>query len=379
MTKTVLVSGCFDLLHAGHVAFLKSAAEYGHLHVCIGADRTIYQLKHNYPLMTQHERQYILESLECVEKVHIGTGSGLLDFEPELRRLSPDVLVVNEDGHHPDKAAVCQQLGIEYVVLDRVPDGDLPARSSTGLKKNIAIPYRLALSGGWIDQPFMSKVCPGDMVVVSLEPSYAYNDRSGMATSSRKTIMEIWGQQMPRHASEKLARILFAAENPPGTEYVSGSQDMIGLAYPGISHLHYSGEYWPDSIESTLDPDIIDWLEDVIYLIELWPRPDGFDPLAGMNTDPQYVRQLGESGQLCWEAILDRDIDRLGKAFDLTNDAWQHLVPSSLPEKLLAVREECRQQENCAGVMVSGAGGGGYLIIASRTPVPHGMKIKVRV
>ena len=378
MTKTAFVSGCFDLLHAGHVTFLKTAAQYGELHVCIGSDHTIRQLKGNYPLMTEHERIYILEALECVHRVHVGSGAGLMDFEPELRAILPDVFVVNSDGHDPAKRAMCDELGIEYVVLERLPEEFLPERSSTGLKKRLHVPYRVALSGGWIDQPFMSTVCAGDMVVASIEPTHEFNDRSGMATSSRKTLMDIWGQDMPAGGSEKLARILFAAENPPGKTYISGSQDMIGLTYPGITRLHYDGEYWPDEIESTQDPKVVAWLEEVLYLVELWPRPDGFDPLKGMNADESHVRRLGESGRLCWQSILACDLAGLGRALDMTTEAWRQLVPATMPADLTAKVTEARQQAGCAGVMVTGAGGGGYLIIASDKPVDGGIRITIR-
>ena len=378
LAKKVFVSGCFDLLHAGHVTFLKTAAQRGQLHVCIGSDQTIRQLKGSYPLMGENERVYILEALECVHQVHVGSGNGLLDFEPELRQVRPDLFIVNSDGHDPKKRAMCDELGMEYMVLDRVPEEFLPERSSTSLKKRLRIPYRVALSGGWIDQPFMSTVCPGHMVVVSIEPTHEFNDRSGMATSSRKTLMEIWGQDMPAGGSEKLARILFAAENPPGSQYISGSQDMIGLTYPGVTCLHYDGQYWPNQIESTVDAKAIRWLEEVLFLVELWPRPDGFDPLAGMTITEPRVRQLGESGLLCWQSILAQDVDGLGRSFDMTTEAWRHLVPASLPEKVLAKMDEYRNRDGCAGIMASGAGGGGYLIIASQTPINGGIRVTVR-
>ena len=46
MTKKVFVSGCYDMLHSGHVAFFKSASKYGDLYVGIGSDKTIEELKH---------------------------------------------------------------------------------------------------------------------------------------------------------------------------------------------------------------------------------------------------------------------------------------------------------------------------------------------
>ena len=45
MSKKVFVSGCYDMLHSGHVAFFEEAASYGDLYVGIGSDKTIYELK----------------------------------------------------------------------------------------------------------------------------------------------------------------------------------------------------------------------------------------------------------------------------------------------------------------------------------------------
>lgn len=93
MKKKVLVSGCFDMLHSGHVAFLEEAATYGELTVC-----------------REEERKYMVQSLRCVHTCVISRGWGILDFEGELRRIRPDMLIVNEDGNAPAKAKLCQEL-----------------------------------------------------------------------------------------------------------------------------------------------------------------------------------------------------------------------------------------------------------------------------
>src|SRR5688572_30488854 len=52
MPKRVFVSGCFDMLHSGHVAFLQTAASYGDLYVALGSDATVYGLKGRLPVNT---------------------------------------------------------------------------------------------------------------------------------------------------------------------------------------------------------------------------------------------------------------------------------------------------------------------------------------
>lgn len=63
--KKVFVSGCFDLLHSGHVAFLQEAASYGDLYVGIGSDLTIHELKDRCTINSQAERQYLLVGSAC--------------------------------------------------------------------------------------------------------------------------------------------------------------------------------------------------------------------------------------------------------------------------------------------------------------------------
>ena len=62
------------------------------------------------------------------------------------------------------------------------------------------IPYRMALAGGWIDQPFVSALNPtppGSMVVVSLQPVVRYMERCGMATGTRNVALARWGESLP--------------------------------------------------------------------------------------------------------------------------------------------------------------------------------------
>jgi len=100
-SKKVFVSGCFDILHSGHVAFLQEAAVFGNLHVGVGSDKTISELKGRNPIYSEAERVYMLEALSCVHKVKINRGNGIPDFLDDMYELKPDIFIVNEDGHTP--------------------------------------------------------------------------------------------------------------------------------------------------------------------------------------------------------------------------------------------------------------------------------------
>jgi cytidyltransferase-like protein len=142
INKKVFVSGCFDILHSGHIAFLKEAAQFGDLYVGLGSDKTISELKGRKTINSEDERLYMLEALSCVHNVSINKGSGIIDFLDDMRSLNPDIFIVNEDGHTPDKEQISKDMGIEYKVLKRIPYANLPVRSSTSLRKETSIPCR---------------------------------------------------------------------------------------------------------------------------------------------------------------------------------------------------------------------------------------------
>jgi cytidyltransferase-like protein len=133
--KKVVATGCYDWFHSGHVRFTEEASAYGDLYVCLGSDANVRLLKGaGHPLLSQEERQYVVGSIKYVKQALITTGSGWVDADPEIRRLKPDIYVVNEDGDKGGKREYCAEMGIEYLVLKRTPAPGLPKRSSTDLR-----------------------------------------------------------------------------------------------------------------------------------------------------------------------------------------------------------------------------------------------------
>ena len=374
--KKVFVSGCYDMLHSGHVAFFEEAASYGDLYVGIGSDKTIYELKARKTINTDAERLYMVKALKVVKDAWINSGSGLLDFENELKSLKPDIFFVNSDGHTPLKEKLCKELGIEYIVSKRIPHGSLPARSTTMLRQECRIPYRIDLAGGWLDQPYVSKHYPGPVLTICIEPDYEFNDRSGMSTSSRKKAIELWQTDIPEGDKEKLAKTLFCYENPPGTPYVSGSQDSLGIVMPGLNKYEYNGEYWPESIESMLDNDILSWLEKVIWLLPLYPRTPGYNAIADTNIDEKAAHRLSDAARKCWSSVLAKDIDSFGEAVRESFDAQIEMFPNMVNQDVMNQIEAYRQ--DVKGWKLCGAGGGGYLVFISEKPIKNTIQIRIR-
>ncbi len=133
--KKVVVTGCYDWFHSGHVRFFEEVSELGDLYVIAGSDENVRLLKgEGHPLFPQDERRYFVQSIRYVKQALISTGQGWMDAEPEIDLIKPDMYAVNEDGDKPEKREFCQTHGIQYVVLKRIPKEGLPRRQSTDLR-----------------------------------------------------------------------------------------------------------------------------------------------------------------------------------------------------------------------------------------------------
>lgn len=376
MKKKVFVSGCYDMLHSGHVAFFKEASTHGDLYVGIGSDATIRELKDRKTINTERERLYMVKAIRYVTDAFVNSGSGILDFAEDVKRLKPDIFFVNSDGYTPGKKRFCEENGIELVVSTRIPEAGLPTRSTTALRQECNIPYRLDLAGGWLDQPYVSKLCAGPVLTISIEPDYNFNNRGGMSTSSRKAAIEMWHVDIPEGDRETLAKMVFRYENPPGSPYVSGSQDAIGIVMPGLNRLNYDGDYWPANIESVKDADVLDFIEKNIWLIPLAPRDGKYDVLANTDITPEKAGELSRAADACWNAIINKDIEAWGKACTDSFNAQVAMFPNMIsPHVKLAIDE---YKDQVKGYKITGAGGGGYLVLINDKPIERAIQIRIR-
>jgi len=259
--------------------------------------------------------------------------------------------------------------------------------TSSNVSKAIGrIPYRLALAGGWIDQPFVSRLNPkppGSMVVVGVEPTFWFMERAGIATGTRKIANRVWKGKLPRGNPADLVKELYEIENK-GKADPSGSQDMIGLVYPGINRLDYdfhaNGGVFPSHIESFNDVRVARWLEEVIQLLPVAPRPEGYNPLGEKNLDPKWIRRLGKSGKDCYDGIVHRDVRKLGASMNECMKCWEAILPRTVRHPAITtdlVGILKAYQSAYHGAMYSGCGGG-YLYVVSDKPVPGGMRVRVR-
>jgi hypothetical protein len=249
------------------------------------------------------------------------------------------------------------------------------------------IPNRLALAGGWIDQPFVSQhnpEPPGSMVVVQIQPTFRPMDRAGIASGTRAVAMKLWKGRLPKRPPAELVRELYGAENK-GKAAPSGSQDMIGLIYPGINRLDYdfaaNGGVFPSRIESLNNIRVARWLERVLHVVPIEPRPDGYNPLGKKNLDPNWIARLGQTGKDCFDAIRRMDITALGTSFNECMVCWEKILPQTVVHPKLRVDLKAilrAYQRSYPGAMYSGCGGG-YLLVVSNKAVPGAFQVSIRI
>lgn len=362
MAKKVFVSGCYDLLHSGHVEFFRQAAEYGDLYVGIGSDETILHYKNHKTLYNEKERLFMVKAIRYVKDAYINAGSGIMDFIPTVDFIKPDILVVNEDGASEEKRRFCEERGMEYIVLKRDPHEGLEAHSSTSLKEQICtIPTRLDLAGTWIDQPYVSCFAPGWAITVSLVPTFEVRERCGLSTSTRNMIKRIWPLKLPDMDPEMLARLVFCFENHPEREdgIVSGAQDAIGICVPGLCRHYYDNHFWPEKIETCNDEDILQWLESHLVMIPMEPRQPGCSVVEGKDITEPKVKALAAAADRCWDAIMKKDLMAFAEAYRDSFNAQTAMFPAMIQGCVQSYIDKYKAK--VLAYKMPGAGGGGYL------------------
>lgn len=369
--KRVFVSGCYDMLHSGHVAFFKEASRYGDLYVGIGSDATIEQLKKRKTVYSERERLYMVKAIRYVTDAYINTGSGMMDFIDTVGRVKPDVFVVNSDGGSDEKREFCRQRGIQYIELERIPEAGLRARSTTDLRKvRSHIPYRIDLAGTWIDQPYVSCHGAGWALTISIEPTAEFMERAGMSTSTRNAARKIWPYELPAYNEEMLAKLLFCFENDPEHEgHISGAQDAIGICMSGLCRHYYEGRYWPSRIETCHDEEILSWLESHLCLVPMFPRRPGTSVIEGKDITPHKVKQLTDAAERCWNAIQTRDLNGFAEAYRASFEAQIAMFPAMMADGVQEYIDAWRSK--ALAWKMTGAGGGGYLALVVEE-VPEG-------
>lgn len=381
--RKVMVAGCFDLLHASHVVFLNKAAALGNVYVSLGSDDSIIRQKAKQPTYTQAERKFLLENLRGVAWVGVVSEPGPLGFVQHLDEIRPDVFVINEDGDSPDKRHACMQRGIEYLVFPRDHfRPDFPT-STTDISKGSYIPSRVSLCSGFMDNPQFNSATSsggGHLVVLPIEPFDGMRDRSGMASSTLRTVRRYFGCRLPTiYSPDKLAEIIFCLENPPHKRgYISGTLDSRGILGVGAQLFRYApGNLFPEAITATTDEASLAWIERHVYLRHSWDRPPEYQiAISSERADfPQACDRMNAASLACWDAINRRDLPAFAAAIRQSHEAQSTVVEAHRPDDLARF---IATEPNALAAMIMGAGGGGYVMFVAETVPESGIPIRVR-
>jgi cytidyltransferase-like protein len=189
----VFVSGCYDILHAGHIQFFREARALGdELTVCFASADVLWAHKGRRSSLPDEHKHAILASLSMVDRVVMGEGTKQgLDFEDHFLRLRPDILAVTDDDRYADiKRELCARVGARYHVLDKTPPEVAPVSTTelvSHIRAPIQAPLRVDFAGGWLDVPRFAR--PGGCIVncaisplVSLR-HWPYRARAGLGGS----------------------------------------------------------------------------------------------------------------------------------------------------------------------------------------------------
>ncbi|MBX3487128.1 MAG: adenylyltransferase/cytidyltransferase family protein [Candidatus Paracaedibacteraceae bacterium] len=123
--NSVLVGGCFDLLHYGHLNFLKAAAQHGSVVVALESDESITAAKKSPPIHTQQQRAEILSELRCVQQIIcLPVLTTYEDYLGLVMVIKPKVLAITEgDPQTENKKHQAKAVGAEIIVVNTLVDG----------------------------------------------------------------------------------------------------------------------------------------------------------------------------------------------------------------------------------------------------------------
>lgn len=200
--KKVFVSGSFNVLHAGHLQFFREARALGDsLVVSFPPADLLWSVYGKKSVLEDVDKMELLSSLEMVDEVVLSTDEDAeLSFLTAFRRVKPAVLAVTTDDLYMDaKRRLCEQEGVEFVVLEKTrPDGSTASSSAmvSRIKAPAHVPLRVDFAGGWLDVP--DNAIPGEYVVnCSISPTVSlkewnYRQGAGLGGSGGWSVLNGW-------------------------------------------------------------------------------------------------------------------------------------------------------------------------------------------
>ncbi len=293
--KKVFVSGCYDILHAGHLQFFEEARALGdYLIVSFASADVLWHHKRRKPSIPDDHKRVLLQGLRMIDEVIVTTGHKPgLDFEEEFLRARPDFLIVTEDDQYGEvKRDLCERTGAQYTVLPKTPPRFEPISTSSivrWVQAPTEAPLRVDFAGGWLDVPRFSR--PGSFIVncaisplVSLR-DWPYEKQAGLGGSGAWALLN--------------GKDGYISENNLGV----GWQDPAVIRESGLC-------VWRSGVSPVLDfKHNGDFLNGLMAI--LWTGSSHDTPSVA-NLDRDYAR-IDLSGRLARDGVLHCDLRLLSE------------------------------------------------------------------
>lgn len=330
--KKVFVSGCYDILHAGHIQFFEDAKALGdHLTVCYASDAVLMLAKKRAPSIPEDNKRILLSSIRSIDEVVISSDlHPILDFKTHVESIRPHILAVtDDDGNIEAKRDFCKQYGIELVIL---PKRNSVARVSTtsilsSIKNNVKVPLRVDFAGGWLDVPKFSRK-GGYIVNCAISPlvsfeNWTYKKGSGLGGSAAYAILK--------------------AQQGVRTELEMG----VGWQDPAVIH-HTGLCIWRSGMKPVLDMQLNpEWLAGKMLIY--WTGRDHLSTdHVGAKRD---FKKIYEAGKMARAAAVKSDLKKLARA-----------VTMGYRIQLEEGMEELPEIKGALASKYLGAGHGGYAL-----------------
>lgn len=240
--------------------------------------------------------------------------------------------------------------------------------------KKSNIPYRLTICGEYMDCCYVNTFCDGCVITVSIKPTQEFAQRSGLSSGTRYVATTLWGKEIPEGDKNELAQQLFNTE-VESFKFSVGPSDALGIVFPGCNKFHFNRcATWANSVMSITDKESLQFIKDHVFLIQLHPRCENFSVFDGPRLAPYPVNFIAQSAEMCWEAIIERNTEKLGEAFNMCYKAQTKIFPLMETDEIFETRNKLRN--SVYGSKIVGAGGGGYLVIAADAPPENAIQIE---
>jgi cytidyltransferase-like protein len=333
----VFVSGCYDILHDGHVQFFKDAKLLGdELIVSVATDAVLMACKGRRPSLPMASKIALISAIRHVDKVIPSSNvDPILDFRDSFRRERADILAVTtDDPHIEEKTKFCCECGAQLVAIHKrsVANPTSTTKVLARICGRTDVPLRVDFAGGWLDVPDFA-VCGGYIVNCAVQPTvtlenWPYEIGSGLGGSAAKAILEM--------------------RNGFRTELNAG----VGWQDPAI--IHETGLcVWRSGPEPILECKVHpDWLRGLMLLYWTGSRHN----CPEIVHRPRNFRGIVGASQIARMAVEQRNVIMLSQAMRQTYDIQLAEGMTQLPDL------------GALSTKYLGAGHGGYALYLFETP-----------